>query len=156
MAFVSTLSLSVAIITALPHSRQQRQRHFAEAAMDGNLRRMRLLRMAGADVNLTTDCCPPLAIAAREGRIDVVRYLLAQDADVNAREKSGDTALTEAVLNNHLAIVKELLQHGADVNAIGFEGTALDIALARGLAELAELLRHHAGKRACELRQLSC
>ena len=152
LAFASTLVFSFAIVSGLPKFKEQRQRYFTQATMDGSLSRMRLLHFAGANINSRSNGSMPLFIAAGEGRSDVVRYLLAEGADVNAREQLGDTALTEAAYYGHVALVKELLAHGADVNAIGNDGTALDIALNRNNSAVADLLKHHGGKRANELR----
>jgi len=113
---------------------------------------MRLLHFAGANINSRSNGGLPLFIAAGEGRSDVVRYLLAEGADVNAREQLGDTALTEAAYYGHVALVKELLAHGADVNALGNDGTALDIAVNRNNSVVADLLKHHGARRACEIR----
>ena len=153
IAFVSTLGFSLAIVSSRPQFKAQRQSYFAQAAIDGNLHRMQLLHFAGANVNARGNCCLPLYLAAGEGRLEVVRYLLDQGADVNAREQFGDTALTEAVFNGQLAAVKELLLRGADVNAIGDGGTALDIATNRNHTAIADLLKHRGGKRACEIRR---
>src|SRR5712692_485944 len=153
LAFASTLVFSLAIVNGLPRFKEQRQRYFTQATMDGNLSRMRLLHFAGANINSRSNGYMLLSIAAGEGRINVVRYLLAEGADVNAREKLGDTALTEAAYYGHVAMVKELLLRGADVNALGEEGTALDIAIDKKYADLADLLKHYGGKRACEIRR---
>ena len=152
VAFASTLVFSLAIVNGLPRFKEQRQRYFTQATMDGSLSRMRLLHFAGANINSRSNGSMPLFIAAGEGRSDVVRYLLAEGADVNAREQLGDTALTEAAYYGHVALVKELLLRGADINAIGNDGTALDIAIARNNPAVADLLRHHGGKRANDLR----
>jgi ankyrin repeat protein len=152
LAFASTLVFSFAIVSGLPKFKEQRQRYFTQATMDGSLSRMRLLHFAGANINSRSNGSMPLFIAAGEGRSDVVRYLLAEGADVNAREQLGDTALTEVAYYGHVALVKELLAHGADVNAIGNDGTALDIALNRNNSAVADLLKHHGGNRANELR----
>ena len=151
IAFAGTLVFSLAIVNSRPKFKEQRQRYFAQAAADGNLHRMQLLHFAGARVNARGNCCMPLYLAAGEGRLEVVRYLLDEGADVNAREQFGDTALTEAVFNGQLAAVKELLLRGADVNAIGDGGTALDIAINRNHSAIADLLKHRGGKRACEI-----
>jgi ankyrin repeat protein len=153
IVFASTLVFSMAIVGSRPQFKAQRQSYFAQAAVDGNLHRMQLLHFAGANVNARGNCCLPLYLAAGEGRLDVVRYLLDQGADVNAREQFGDTALTEAVFNGQLAAAKELLLRGAEVNAIGDGGTALDIALNRNQTAIADLLKHRGGKRACEIRR---
>lgn len=152
IAFTSTLSLALALVNSRPSVKEQRQRYFAQAAVDGNLRRIQLLHFAGANVNARGNCCMPLYLAAGEGRLEVVRYLLDEGADVNAREKLGDTALTEAVFNGQLAAVKELLLRGADVNAIADGGTALDIAINRNHTAIADLLRHRGARKACEIR----
>jgi ankyrin repeat protein len=152
LAFASTLVFSLAFVNGLPRVKEQRQRYFAEATMDGNLGRMRLLHFAGANVNSRAGGSMPLSLAAAEGRINAVRYLLDEGADVNARGKLGDTALTEAVFYGQNATAKELLLHGADVNAIGDEGTALDIAVNKKNEAIADLLKHYGGKRANELR----
>jgi len=138
-------------MNVLPNARRQRQRSFAQATMDGSLRRMRLLHFAGADINVRGNCCTPLYLAAGEGRLEIVRYLLDQDADINAREKNGHTPLAEAAYYGHLPVIKELVFRGADLNVIGEGGTALDIALNRNNAAAADLLRHHGGKRVREL-----
>jgi len=156
-AFVSALTLSLAFVNALPQVRrqrqQQRQLRFAEATVDGDLRRMRSLHAAGASVNARSTCCLPLFLAAGEGKLAAVRYLLDEGADVNAREQLGDTALTEATYYGRFDVVKELLFRGADVNAIGDEGTALDIATNKKYSDIADLLKHHGAKRVCELRK---
>ena len=152
LAFASTLVFSFVIVSGLPKFKEQRQRYFTQATMDGSLSRMRLLHFAGANINSRSNGSMPLFIAAGEGRGDVVRYLLAEGADVNAREKLGDTALTEATYYGHLALIKELLSHGAEINAIGNDGTALDIAINRNNSAVADLLKHHGGKRANQLR----
>jgi len=152
-AFAATLLLSLAVERVLPRARVQRQRLFADATMTGDIKRMRALRFSGADINRRSNCCMPLYLAASEGRLEAVRYLLNEGADVNAREKFGGTPLTEAAYHGHLNVVEELLFHGADPNAVGDEGTALDVAAAKRYGRIADLLRHHGGKRACEIRR---
>lgn len=153
IAFAATLSLSLAVEHVLPAVKRHRQQLFAAATMAGDVRQMRTLRRSGADINARADCCMPLYLAAGEGRIEVVRYLLTEGADVNVREKSQGTPLTEAAFHGHLEVVQELLYHSADVNVITDEGTALDIAKAARHRSVADLLRHHGGKRACEIRR---
>ena len=153
LAFSGTLVFSVMLVSGLPNVKKQRQHYFAQAAMDGSVARMRLLHLAGAGVNARADCCTPLFLAAGQGRIAAARYLLSEGADVNAREKLGNTALTEAVFYGQFAMVQELLLQGADVNALGDRGTALDVALDKKNADLADLLKHYGGKRACEIRR---
>ena len=142
----------MAILNLLPSARARRQTHFARAAADGNVRSMRLLHMAGARVNNQSACCAPLLLAAGEGRLDAVRYLLDQGADVNARDERGRSALTEAAFNGNAPVVKELILRGAELNALCDEGTALDIATKTKHADAVDLLKHYGAKAASEVR----
>jgi ankyrin repeat protein len=152
LAFAGTAVFSLAIMNSLPRVKQQRQRSFARATMDGNLGRVRWLHFVGARINVRANCCLPLFLAASEGKLGVVRYLLDEGADVNAREKFGNTALAEAAYHGHIDVVKELLRRGADTNVIGDEGTALDIAISKQNTAVADLLKHSGGKTAREIR----
>ena len=152
LAFSSTLLLSIAILNLLPGARARRQTHFARAAADGNVRNMRLLQMAGARVNSQGSCCAPLLLAAGEGRLDAVRYLLDQGADVNARDERGRSALTEAAFNGNASVIKELIIRGAELNALSDAGTALDIAINTKHEDAVELLRHYGAKSASNVR----
>ena len=152
IAFATTAIFSLAIVNSLPRVKEQRQRYFARATVDGDLRRMRLLHFAGANINVRDNSDMPLFLAAGEGKLEVVRYLLDEGADANAREEFGNTALAEAAYYGHLAVVKELLLRGADINAVGDGGTALDIAISRNNTAVADLLKHRGGKSAREIR----
>jgi ankyrin repeat protein len=152
IAFVSTAVFSLAIMNSLPRAREQRQRSFAQATMDGNLRRMQLLHFAGANVNARGNSGMPLFLAAGEGKLEVVRYLLDEGADVNAQENRAGTALIEAAYSGHVDVIKELLLRGADINVISEQGTALDMAIIRNNPAAADLLRHRGGKTTREVR----
>ena len=52
--------------------------------------------------------------AARTGKLEAVKALLAAGADVNARLPQGQTALMWAAAEGHAAVVQELLAAGAD------------------------------------------
>ena len=55
--------------------------------------------------------------AARNGHVDAMRWLQAQDADVNARNDSGETPMHRAAWNGHVDAMRWLQAQGADVNA---------------------------------------
>jgi ankyrin repeat protein len=85
----------------------------------------------------------PLHAAVAGRRDDVVALFLARGADPNA-SAAGWTPLHGAAGNGALGIAEGLLGSGADPEAPGPKGeTALDLALARGHHEVAELLRRH-------------
>lgn len=53
--------------------------------------------------------------AAQEGHLDLVKYLLENNANVHATTQTGDTALTYACENGHTDVADLLLQFGADL-----------------------------------------
>jgi uncharacterized protein len=64
----------------------------------------------------------PLNYAARDGRVEEARLLLAAGADVELAEANGMPPLLMALLNDQLEVARLLLAHGADVNADDFWG----------------------------------
>ncbi|OCB12738.1 hypothetical protein A5717_15965 [Mycolicibacterium porcinum] len=63
-----------------------------------------------------------LHYAAVDDKLDVLRELIRQGADVNAKEDAGWTPLHFAANQGNLQIAEELIRAGADVNAINNEG----------------------------------
>ncbi len=90
----------------------------------------------------------PLIIAASNGKLKAVEFLLARGADVNVRDKSnGATALIVAAREGHLQVVDLLLKKGADVNASDSAGnTALTEALRNQRIGVANLLKRQGAK----------
>lgn len=68
---------------------------------------------AGADIELGAST--PLMEAAQEGHMELVKYLLENNAHVHAQTQTGDTALTYACENGHTDVADLLLQYGADL-----------------------------------------
>ena len=72
---------------------------------------------------------------------DLVKQVLDQGADVNARDNQGSTALISAVEFGNPAVVKILLDRGADPEARGrYNYTALMCAKLLGRAQIVNLL----------------
>jgi len=83
----------------------------------------------------------PLIEAAKAGQPAVVRTLLAQHADANAREADGTTALHWAVRSDDRTTVAALLKAGADVSATNRYGvTPLALAAMNGNAGIVDAL----------------
>ena len=59
----------------------------------------------------------PLLYAARDGRAEIARMLLAADAKVNQTEANGESPLLVAISNGQTGIAQILLEQGADPNA---------------------------------------
>jgi uncharacterized protein len=71
---------------------------------------------AGEGRESSVDADGELIVAARAGDAGRVRSLLGRDADVDARDASGATALVAAAYGNHLDVARSLIEAGADVN----------------------------------------
>lgn len=79
--------------------------------------------------------------AAKKGDIDSVEASLGAGADVNAKNRLGQTALMLAARNAHTKIVRALLDNGAEVNAEDGDGhTALIYAAGHGDIEVIQTL----------------
>ena len=93
------------------------------AVRNGDVKTARVLVDAGADVDDTSASgTSALIIAAHSGHGPLGIYLLEQGAQVNAAE-AGYTALHAAVLRSEIELVKSLLEHGANPNAVVERGT---------------------------------
>ena len=79
--------------------------------------------------------------AVKDGNLTAVQTLLANGADVNAKDDCGIPALWLAASHGYTEVVKLLLEKGADINAKNNDGvTALMMAAGIGHTEIAKLL----------------
>jgi len=97
------------------------------------------------DVNLANaDNRTALMVAAKKGRVEIVRRLIARGADVNAINHNGGTALMFGAISGDTDLAKLLLSNGAFVDARGSNGWgAVMVAAAKGHSELVSLLLEH-------------
>ncbi|PQE32366.1 multiple ankyrin repeats single kh domain protein [Rutstroemia sp. NJR-2017a WRK4] len=123
-----------------------------EAARQENLPIIQLLINAGANINnyepesgFPVRNLNALQTAASKGNMDIVKYLLDRDADVNwpPADEGGLTSLQAAVRSGCTELVEFLITQGADVNAPAADSTgvtALQEAVRTNSKLLVELL----------------
>lgn len=96
--------------------------------------------------NDSADKSMSLRMAANSGRLEEVKRLLNEGADINARFSNGMTPLILASWMGHTKVVELLLRKGADVSAKTNAGsTALKLATDRGHKKIIGLLRKYGG-----------
>lgn len=122
------------------------------AADAGNLTAVRLLIVKGADPLRNPDW-PPIVAAAHSGVPSVVKEILQYHPDLSAHSKEGNPALIVAVDRRYgsepqgvdrPAVVRMLLEAGADVDQRGVEGDTALIANAWDPKIAVTLLQHGA------------
>ena len=72
----------------------------------------------------TTGGMTPLLFAARDGRLEAARVLVAAGARLNTPDPNGLTPLLMAITNNQLLVAQLLVDRGADVKAADWYGRA--------------------------------
>lgn len=83
----------------------------------------------------------PLHLACAKGSLPVVKMLLKQGANINAKNKEGVTPLMTATSKGHKELVQYLLENGADCAIQAGNGsTALMFASSAGHVEIVEIL----------------
>ncbi|KAL7302504.1 hypothetical protein TKK_0005147 [Trichogramma kaykai] len=91
-----------------------------------------LVGVCGADIeqrglyevpdDRSVHCVTPLWCAAVSGKLEVLRYLVAHGAEVNAVSDSGSTPVRSACFMTHLNVVSYLVQNGADILKTNYNG----------------------------------
>jgi len=114
----------------------------------GNERAVNRLLAAGANLPVirNKEGETLLMVSAREGHDEIVKTLVLQGADANAKSKKGHSAMTYSSRYGHLSIVQYLLNHGAEVNIANNNGWTPLLKAARGghLEVVDYLLAHDA------------
>ena len=134
------------------------------------LNMIKFLVKSGANVNHTVNCDydnRPLNYAVGEGNdINLVKYLLKNKADVNAKNSFGDTALHDAVnefdtkSNPNFDIIRLLLNSGYRTNIRNNKGlTAYDVIIANSPGDanvdLLEIFDRHKSQKQREKRSIA-
>ncbi|XP_020091446.1 ankyrin-1-like [Ananas comosus] len=136
---------------AFPGSDKRLVKRIIEAAASGNLRALKKTARTlddGSGIAATVASIRDLNgrgafhVAATEGKIDVCKYFVEElGLDVNVTSYKGDTPLFHAALENHLAVVEYLLDHGADPSIPDERGySVLHCASQEGHCEVVNLL----------------
>ncbi|KJV89019.1 ankyrin repeat family protein [Orientia tsutsugamushi str. UT76] len=101
-----------------------------DAAKQGDINKVKyLILKENRDVNFQDDNKnTPLYCAAKEGRADVVKILLAHGADSSLQCQCTDTALHVATQNKHVDVVKILAAHAAQTtNVVHTDNNNIDL-----------------------------
>lgn len=118
------------------------------AAELNKLNVVRTLLRSGVDVNSTTDkkfaSRSALAVAASNGHLELIKFLILSGADINRLDVNGYTALNLALLSQKFEAIKILLESKADPNITGPKIIKpLIYAASRDYKEVVELLLQH-------------
>ncbi len=124
-----------------------------DAFLTGDLEKVKSLLKDNPDLvsSKTAIGATPLSLTVWRGHKDVAELLLANKADVNAKDDRGNTPLHGVAEsdymaeNDRMAVAELLLTNGANVNATQSGETPLAMAEAKNRYDLAELLRQHGG-----------
>jgi len=122
------------------------------AVLVGNIEGVKQHLAAGTDVNLISDGIEKTALhsAVQVGHKEITELLIDNGANVNAKNRIGETPLHQAVSRE---VVELLIANKAKVNTLSRLGaTPLDTAILRKQPEITDLLRKHGGKTGEELK----
>ena len=114
------------------------------AAAQGHIKIVEILINHGAKINqqLSVRKFSPIFMACMNNRLEIVKFLLENDANIHLTSFDGCTCLMVSVKSEE--ICKLLIDHGAIVNATDKKGkTALQYAIEENQIEVIKLLQQH-------------
>lgn len=98
-----------------------------------------------------------LIIAGSKGRLDIVKLLLAHNANPNIQGREGGTALHASAIKGQHGVIPLLLAAGVDASIRDDMGhTALAIAANRGFRDIVRTLLRHGGQDVDDRDDLGC
>ena len=105
---------------------------------------IKLLLKYGADLNQASGSTgvAPIHVAAKHGHLDILKYLLDEDAEVDKKDNHGRTALYHAAHAGFADVVDTLLKNCADPNIITEENeTPLIASIQEGRLETIQIVK---------------
>jgi ankyrin repeat protein len=79
--------------------------------------------------------------ASYNGNIQLIQLLLNLKADINCMTPKGETALNVAIKRNHIKIVEELIEAGADLGLVSKIGLrVIEYAILPGFYDICQLI----------------
>lgn len=88
-----------------------------DASKKGDLKRVEKLTRKKKALRAVHDGYTALLLASMYGRLEVVRFLCHEGADVNARDMFGNTPLAFAAADGNMEMMTVLCDWGADLDA---------------------------------------
>ncbi|KAI9794613.1 MAG: hypothetical protein M1816_004500 [Peltula sp. TS41687] len=113
------------------------------AAKNGHVEATQTLLENGANINGGRNI-PPLVVAAEDGQADMMRFLLAREADIDAQ---GGRALRAASTMGAASAVRLLLEHGVDPNRWENNSISMHCAMANEQHHVVRILLAYGAKR---------
>ena len=96
---------------------QIRNDHIFDACKAGDLQTIIDILQANIFIDTMHNSHFLIHVAAQEGHLNIVEYLVNQKADINAKDKDKWTPLHCAAEKGHLSVVEYLVNQKADINA---------------------------------------
>ncbi|KAK3238712.1 hypothetical protein CYMTET_51296 [Cymbomonas tetramitiformis] len=149
-SFADNSNFSAAIIhrisVMLRQNRLAAITKLCQCAKAGNLQHMKqLLKNSPIDLDdADTNGRTVLAVAASEGQVEVVQYLLSEGANAGIKDRSGNTPLNDAVREGHGKVALELKSAGfkLDYAALDMAAMLCEVAYSGSTAKMQQLVLH--------------